>query len=307
MIVRVELPPGARCAVALSYDLEMCAGYSPVYINHGRIMSALRDYTLSLCEVASVHDVELQFFYVGNGLEEADIGYLEQIIAGGNSIDNHTYSHMPLTTADTTALADELELTNRRFRERLGVESAVLRAPGGYAGGLNLLEVNQRTILDAGFQWVSSHTDATMGKYGAAHDVAAASRLQPYVYPTGLIEIPFHGWMDRIFFDFEHCEDPDALESWRRVSGHRPVPEGWICPWTSDGILDAWIEFNLAAFDYVYDHGLLWTPVWHPYTHYLHDPQNRALPTLLNHIQNKSEPVAMLTMREAGAALTVEG
>ena len=62
MIVRVELPPGTRCAVALSYDLEMCAGYSPVSINHGRIMPALRDYTLSLCETASAHDVELQFF-----------------------------------------------------------------------------------------------------------------------------------------------------------------------------------------------------------------------------------------------------
>ncbi len=73
------------------------------------------------------------------------------------------------------------------------------------------------------------------------------------------------------------------------------------------GILDAWIEFNLAALDYAYEHRLLWTPVWHPYTHYLHDPQNRALPALLDHIRIKSEPVAMLTMREVCAALTVDG
>ena len=53
------------------------------------------------------------FFYIGNGLEDADIGYLEHIVAGGHSIDNHTYSHMPLTTADTDALADELDRISR--------------------------------------------------------------------------------------------------------------------------------------------------------------------------------------------------
>ena len=45
--------------------------------------------------------------------------------------------------------------------------------------------------------------------------------------------------------------------------------------------------------------GLLWVPVWHPYTHYLHDPENRALPALLAQAQAKSEPVLICTVRDA--------
>ena len=83
MQIRVELPEGARCAVALSYDLEMCAGYSPVLINHGRIMQPLRDYTLRLCDTAEAFGVQLHFFYVVNGLEEPDIEYLREILRRG--------------------------------------------------------------------------------------------------------------------------------------------------------------------------------------------------------------------------------
>ena len=101
MTIRVELPDGIRCAIALSYDLEMCAGYSPVLVNHGRIMPPLRDYTLDLCATAEEFGVQLQFFYVGNGLEDADIEYLHDIVRRGHAIDNHTYNHVLLTMADT--------------------------------------------------------------------------------------------------------------------------------------------------------------------------------------------------------------
>ena len=86
MQVRVELPEGVRCAVALSYDLEMCAGYSPVLINHGRIMQPLREYTLRLCDTAEAFGVQLHFFYVVNGLEEPDIEYLREILRRGHVI-----------------------------------------------------------------------------------------------------------------------------------------------------------------------------------------------------------------------------
>ena len=203
MQVRVELPEGARCAVTLSYDLEMCAGYSPVMINHGRIMRSLRDYTLRLCETAEDFGISLHFFYVVNGLEEPDIEYLHEILRRGHVIDNHTYSHMMLNYPDVAQLSWELTTANRELQSRLGVHSNVLRGPGGLPTGLDRLLANQETILASGFRWVSSHMETTMGKYGDAHDAAAPSRLQPYVYPSGLIEIPIQGWMDRMFFDFE--------------------------------------------------------------------------------------------------------
>ena len=306
MQVRVELPEGVRCAVALSYDLEMCAGYSPVLINHGRIMQPLRDYTLRLCDTAEAFGVQLHFFYVVNGLEEPDIDYLREILRRGHVIDNHTYSHMLLSYPDPAQLGWELTTANRELEARLGVESTVLRGPGGLPGGLDRLLANQQTILDSGFRWVSSHMESTMGKYGWEHDVAAPSRLQPYVYPTGLIEMPIQGWMDRLFFDFERNRDNDAMEAWRLAEGHRPVPDGWVCPWTDAAALDDWIAYNLAALDHAYDHGLLWVPTWHPYTHYLHDPANRALPALLAHARSKPEPVAVCTVRDAAAMLHLE-
>ena len=306
MSVNVVLPDGVRCAVALSYDLEMCAGYSPVYVNHGRIMPAIRDYTLDLCRTAEQFGVQLQFFYVGNGLEDPDIEYLREILRRGHTIDNHTYNHVPLTMSDIDLLRQELLLTNRRLKEKLGVDSIVLRSPGGYPGGLNLLGANQRAVLESGFRWVSSHTDSTMGHYDNAHDVAAASRLQAYAYPNGLIELPIQGWMDRIFFDFYRCDDTDALDDWRRAEGHQPIQDGWICPWTDSGVLDDWIEYNLAALDYAYDNELLWVPVWHPYTHYLHDPENRVLPALLEHAQAKEDPVMICTVREAVELLELQ-
>ncbi|HJN39105.1 MAG TPA: polysaccharide deacetylase family protein [Chloroflexota bacterium] len=306
MTVRVELPDGVRCAVALSYDLEMCAGYSPVLVNHGRIMPPLRNYTLGLCATAEEFGVRLQFFYVGNGLEDADIEYLHEILRRGHTIDNHTYNHISLTDADTDLVRQELALTSRRLEEQLGVTSTVLRGPGGYPGGLNLLPANQAAVLESGFRWVSGHTDSTMGHYGPEHDDAAAGRLQAYTYPNGLIELPIQGWMDRIFFDFHRCRDAEALETWRRTEGHQPVPAGWACPWTDPAALDDWIDYNLAALDHAYEHRLLWVPVWHPYTHYLHDPHNRALPALLAHARAKPDAVLICTVREAVKFLRVE-
>lgn len=303
MQVFVELPEGVRCAVALSYDLEMCAGYSPVMINHGRIMHPLRAYTLGLCDTAEEFGVQLHFFYVVNGLEDPDIQYLHEILQRGHVIDNHTYSHMLLNYPDANRLSWELSTANRALESRLGVRSTVLRGPGGLPTGLDRIPTNQEIILANGFSWVSSHMESTMGKYGNAHDIAAPARLQPYAYPSGLIEIPIQGWMDRIFFDFEYNRDPEAMEAWRITEGHGPVPDGWTCPWTDSDALENWIAYNLAALDHAYDNGLLWVPTWHPYSHYLHDPDNRVLPTLLSHARSKTEPVRICTLRDAAAML----
>ena len=45
--MRFQLPEGVRCGIALSYDLEMCAGYQPDGVNHGRIIPEVQAYTLT--------------------------------------------------------------------------------------------------------------------------------------------------------------------------------------------------------------------------------------------------------------------
>ena len=81
---------------------------------------------------------------------------------------------------------------------------------------------------------------------------------------------------------------------------------GWQCPWTAPGALDDWIDYHGQCLDFAYEQRLLWVAVWHPYSHYLHDPDNRVLPALLEHARSKPEPVFLGTLRDVAATM-VEG
>ena len=298
--IKVRLPEGVRCAVALSYDLEMCAGYAPDGVNHGRIMPAVQDYTLKLCEIANRYGAHLHFFYVCDGLEEQETDYLREILRMGHVIDSHTYSHQHVANSSAEKLDRELALANRLLREKLGVVSTVLRGPYGYKRGWqNLPPENRRVILRNGFRWVSGEYDDQVYNAGRDYWVRAPERNLPYRYPEGLVEIPFQGWSDRMWFDMRPEVDKSILNTWRVSDGHRPVPPGWQAPWLVPHALEDWIALNLETVDFTYENGLLWVPVWHPYTHYLHDPQSRMLEALLQHAAAKQERVWICTVRDA--------
>lgn len=304
--VTVRLPEGVRCAVALSYDLEMCAGYAPDGVNHGRIMPALQEYTLRLCETAERFGVRLHFFYVCNGLEEADVAYLREIVRRGHIIDSHTYSHKHIAASAPDLLDHELWRANRLLQERLGVTSTVLRGPGGYTHGwLHLPHANREVILRNGFRWVSGEYDENVFTRGREYALRAAQDHRPYAYPEGLVEIPIHGWTDRMWFDIRPEVDQSVLDAWRKEHGHRPVPRGWRAPWTDRHALDEWIALNLDSLDYAYEHRLLWVPCWHPYTHYLHDPDHRTLSALLARAAAKPERVWVCTLRDAASMISI--
>ena len=298
--VEVELPAGFRCAIALSYDTDMAGGYAPDGICHGRTMPALHEYMLKLCETAESYDAQLHFFQIGNGFEVPEvIGYLREILDRGHIIDSHTYTHLSLATPEVKALDEELALTNRLFEEHLDWKSIVLRGPGGYTHGLDGLEANQEVILKNGFKWVSGRYNNDLYAQGRQSAIEASSLERVYAYPNGLVELPVQGYTDRAWFDWDNCVDAEAYASWRRKHGHQPVAEDWRCPWTAPKALDEWIAYNLEAADFAYENRLLWIPVWHPYSHYLHDPDNRMLPALLEHCAGKSEKVWVCTVRDA--------
>ncbi len=298
--VKVSLPPGVRCAIALSYDTDTAGGYAPDGICHGRTPPFLHEYMLRMCDAAETHDTRLHFFQIGDGLEEPRVvEYVREILGRGHIVDSHTYSHIALTTTDVEALNHELAVTNRLFKERLGWRSTILRGPGGYPQGLDGLPENQEVILDNGFRWVSGRYNHALYSQGLQFGLEAAAREPIYSYPSGLIEMTVQGYTDRAWFDTMKCIDAEAYQAWRVIEGHQPVPDGWQCPWTAPEALDEWIAHNLAAADFAYDNRLLWVPVWHPYTHYLHDPDNRMLPALLEHCAAKPEPVLVCTLRDA--------
>lgn len=303
--LKAKLPEGVRCAIALSYDLEMCAGYAPDGVNHGRIMPTLQAYTLHLCDIAEQYGVKLHFFYVCNGLEEEDIQYLQEILRRGHVIDSHTYSHQHVAQSSPKLLDQELSIANRLLLEKLGITSTVLRGPYGYKRGwLNLQVENRKVILKNGFRWLSGEYDDLVYSQTFSEWIRSPETNIPYRYPEGLVEIPFQGWSDRMWFDMRPEVDPQIIAEWREKNGHKPVASDWKAPWTMPNALDGWIELNLSTVDTAYELRTLWVPVWHPYTHYLHDPEARALETLLQHAAAKPETTWVCTVRDAATMLT---
>jgi peptidoglycan/xylan/chitin deacetylase (PgdA/CDA1 family) len=306
----LKLPENVSCAVALSYDLEMCAGYSPQGVNHGHLMPALQTYTLKLCEVAEQYNVSLHFFYVCNGLESSDsrstlVPFLREILDRGHVIDSHTFSHKGLAVVDAKTLNEELTLANRVLDQYLDLRSTVLRGPGGYPDGRRTLSAaNRRVILNNGFRWVSGEFDPQTYTLEREEWVSAASRNLPYQHPDGLIEIPIQGWTDRMWFDMRPEANAELLDEWRSAQGHQPVPKGWRAPWTVPNALQDWIALTRDCLDYAYDHHSMWVPCWHPYTQYLHDPEVQILESLLEYASSKPEKAWICTLRDAAAMLS---
>lgn len=304
MSLRVELPDNVQCTVAITYDTDMAGGYSPNGVCHGRLASFLMDYMDMLCETAEEYGVSLQFFQIANGLEVKEVAsYLRKIVNRGHAVDCHTYNHINLAHSLPEELDQDLNLANKLFERELGFRSTILRGPGGYKHGDLKIE-NQLVILRNGYKWVSGEFDYDLLKKevsrrcGYEYMISAPSRNKPFMYPSGLIEIPIQGWTDRVWFDFYMLNDPQAYVEWRKKFGHKPVEKGWRCPWTKPEALNMWIRINLDCLNYAYNNGLLWVICWHPYSHYLHDPENKMLPAFLEAASRKAGRVWICTLRD---------
>jgi hypothetical protein len=95
-------------------------------------------------------------------------------------------------------IRENIRLTTAALQQRCGITASGFRTPGGFPNGLDGREDLQQMLLDEGFKWVSSKYPAhkagePMQRPG--DDVFADIRraqgeAQPFVYPTGLIEVP---------------------------------------------------------------------------------------------------------------------
>jgi hypothetical protein len=95
-------------------------------------------------------------------------------------------------------IRENIRLTNVALKTRVGIDPAGFRTPGGFAAGLADRADIQQMLLDLGFRWVSSlypqhpvgepmrePTEAVL-----AGIIAACPKAQPFVYPSGLVEVP---------------------------------------------------------------------------------------------------------------------
>ena len=222
-------PQANKALIAITLDLEMSRNFPNWEDRHwdyekGNLNDAAKAYTVEACRRVKKRGGVVHAFVVGRVLEQENVDWLKEIANQGHSIGNHTYDHVYVLAKDANeiqfrfarapwlvqgkpvqeVIRENIAITTRALEQRIGVKPNGFRTPGGFADGLAGREDVQRMLLDLGFKWVSAKYPAFDGvrELQAANEtpsdevyrniVAAQVRSQPFVYPTGLIDIPMN-------------------------------------------------------------------------------------------------------------------
>ena len=124
-------------------------------------------------------------------------------------------------------LRENIDLATRALKSRLGIAVEGFRTPGGFSTGLHGRPDIQQMLLDLGFSWVSSMYPrgapvTSLGESGGSPDEAMFSKVvavqaaaQPFIYPSGLIEIPMSPLSDITAFRGGRWQLKDFLRAIR--------------------------------------------------------------------------------------------
>jgi peptidoglycan/xylan/chitin deacetylase (PgdA/CDA1 family) len=214
-----------KALVAITLDLEMSRNFPTWETTHwdyekGNLNAETKQYTVEACRRVKAHSGVLHCFCVGRVLEQENVDWLKQIVQAGHPVGNHTYDHVNVLATrpediqfrfrrapwlisgqqPRDVIRDNIRLTTAALKTRIGIDPAGFRTPGGFADGLAGRPDVQRLLLDQGFEWVSSKYPAyPVGKVGRQPGavvldaiVRAQAAAQPFVYPSGLVEVPMN-------------------------------------------------------------------------------------------------------------------
>jgi peptidoglycan/xylan/chitin deacetylase (PgdA/CDA1 family) len=216
--------PAAKALIAITLDLEMSRNFPTRDQTHwdyekGNLDVETKRYALEAARRVKARGGMIHFFALGQTMEQEDVGWLREIIAQGHPVGNHTYDHVNvlakrpediqfrfrrapwLIEGKTPAevITGNIRLAERALKERVGIAPAGFRTPGGFTSGLADRPDLQAMLQKLGYTWVSSKYPAhpiadTSGKRPDAQVMsgilAAQEHAQPFVYPSGLIEVP---------------------------------------------------------------------------------------------------------------------
>lgn len=242
-------PLKRKALVAITLDLEMSAEYprrgmTEWNFRKGDLDGDTKRYAVEAAKVVRDRGGRIHFFALGRSLEQEDVSWLKDLAAAGHAIGNHTYDHVNLKAAKAEeaqfrfrrapwlvrgktvadVIEDNVEATTLALRERCGIAANGFRTPGGFPDGLKDRPDLQKLLLRQGFTWVSSLYPAhTCGKPKEqpgdpvyADIVRAQAAAQPFVYPTGLIELPMSPVSDVTAFRTHFWKLDWFLEAVRR-------------------------------------------------------------------------------------------
>jgi hypothetical protein len=214
---------GKPARIAITLDLEMARNFPTWESTHwdyekGNLDSPTKRYAREAAGRVRREGGVIHFFAVGQLFEQADVGWLKEIVEEGHPVGNHTYDHVnvlatrredlqyrfqraPWLLEDRPVLElirENIVRTTRAMEHRLGVKPNGFRTPGGFAGGLREFPQVRAMLLDLGYSWVSSHypahpnTQPLQQPDDSMLDQIADTldQSQPFVYSDGLIEVP---------------------------------------------------------------------------------------------------------------------
>ena len=165
---------------------------------------------------------------------------------------------------------ENIRLTTEAMKNRIDVSPAGFRTPGGFNNGLHDVPEIQQLLIDQGYRWVSSlypaHraaiTDDATWIEVRADIVAQQQASQPFVYPSGLIEVPMSPISDVTAF---------RAHQWK---------------------LDQFLEAIQAAISWTIEHRAVFDFLAHPSCLYVKDPEFRTIDLicrLVNESPDKAE------------------
>jgi len=212
-----------KAYIAITLDLEMSRHYPTWDQMHwdyekGNLDAPTKRYAVEAARRVKAQGGVIHFFAVGQTMEQEDVGWLKDIVAQGHPVGNHSYDHVNIKAkrasdiqfrfqrapwliegkSPAEVIAGNIRLAESALKERIGIAPAGFRTPGGFSDGLADRPDLQSLLMEMGYTWVSSKYPAhPIGTVGQPPDrqvlsaiVAAQAQAQPFVYPSGLIEVP---------------------------------------------------------------------------------------------------------------------
>lgn len=235
-----------KALVTITLDLEMSRNFPTWEQTHwdyhkGDLDADTKAYTTEACRRVKARGGIIHCFAVGRVFEQESVDWLRQVVTDGHPVGNHTYYHVYVLArkpeelqfrfrrwpwlvrgrSPKQVIVDQIRMTNEAIRARLETEPAGFRSPGGFYDGLNDRPDVQQLLLDEGFEWVSTRypgvkelTEGTKPSpevYDAI--VRSQAACQPYVYPTGLVEVPMSTISDIHAFRTARWKTDDFLKA----------------------------------------------------------------------------------------------
>jgi hypothetical protein len=288
-----------KALVAITLDLEMSRNFPRWEDTHwdyekGNLNDETKQYAAEACRRVKAAGGIVHMFAVGRVCEQENVDWLRDIAAAGHRVGNHTYDHVnvlatkpedvqfrfkraPWLIAGRTpeqAIAENIRLATVALAERAGIKVDGFRTPGGFQLGLTDRPDVQKLMQAQGFELVSSkypaHPNTEPGREPSeelyAGIVQAQAAAQPFVYESGLCEVPM-----------SPISDIGAFRTGR-----------WKLEWFLEAIRRglAWAIENRAVYDFL----------GHPSCLYVTDPQFRAIDLMCQMVAAAKDRAAIVDL-----------